>query len=139
MAKIKRFAIDLSKCTGYVNGEHDEIIAKVLTKNKFFSQDYLYSVVDGNKSDRLAKNGTYRDNIIYAFSRDQLLWENPISNQGLERYVRQYSNPALAIWNRSQFDDHNSIEKAESSFAYQFKNPDKKQNSLIALVKLRIE
>jgi len=46
----------LTNVSGYVDGEHDNVIRRELSRNRVLSDKFLYTVLDGDRADELEKN-----------------------------------------------------------------------------------
>lgn len=143
MTKVKRFDIDLTNVSGYVDGEHDNVIRRELSRNRVLSDKFLYTVLDGDRADELEKNGTYgrpggeshrQKNSIFAFKESELVWDTD-SVHCIKTHIGQYLNPALAVWERAHFTDSNFSSGEE----YLFKNPERKPEALRAIAQLVLE
>ena len=138
--RLQSFTIDLTQADGYVVSEDDVIKDRLVTR-RLFSSQFLYTVIDGNKSDEFLRKGTYReDNSIFAFTHDQLQWV-PVgfrSEQGLETYLLYYEAPALAIFKRDAFDPA-IIEDSSIDYEYCFRNPSSKKEALLALAYVQLK
>jgi len=127
---MKRFTLDLSKADGYAVTE-DDVIRSVFIKNGVFNNNFLFSVVDGNLINRLITKGTYRvGNKIYAFKKDGLVIHNKAGDFDLDDAMRQYENPAIAIYKASHFIS------TDIPFEYQFKDSSNKPKALEAIVNI---
>ena len=130
MKKIKTLTINLSNADGYAY-THEEIIKKNLKKKGLLSDNYLYTIIDGDKLDILNKYGTYRKgNAIYAFRIDELR-QNSQDENDLYNFLAEYKNPAMVVYKKDNFQD-------DLHYRYFFKEPDKKKESLEAIIKFKI-
>jgi len=136
---VVRTTVDLSGVSGYVNGEEDELIRSGLEEKGLLGEDYLYSVFDHSKVDRLLRTGSTRRKgveVIYAFREEEMVWSrdsgevNPVRD-----IVREYFEPGIAVYDR---DGLTSAYRADSDFGYEFVNPDRKLEALKGIVELII-
>ena len=157
-SRVRKLEIDLSNVSGYIEGEYDKVIIGALKSHKLYSPDFLYTVLDGDKLDILEREGTYRSkgdefvedtnahlrgdginyndqDIIYAFNLANFKWEDGSNPDCIKTFQAKYINPALAVWDRSQFEEDYF---ASTNEGYRFKNPDRKQDALVAIVNLRM-
>ena len=136
---VKKFNIDLSKISGYIEEEHDKKIKGQLIKHGFFNRNCLYSVFNSNRIKQIEETGNYRkeSDSIFALTKEELIWESEFGHNSLKELSNQYpKNPAIAIYNRKQF--YEDYEKG-SRYEYFFINPDKKLEALIAIAFLKFE
>lgn len=132
--KIREFTIDMSRIHPYEPAERfEEKLFGELEKRSLLEDSFLYTVVDGERANKLKQNGTYtEEDIIYAFKRDQLRWDSDNTvDQTLKRYAREYDAPAIAIWQGDLFVE-------DSPLAYKFINPDRKAEALKGIAKLKM-
>ena len=143
MTKVKRFDIDLSEVSGYVDGEHDEVIRRELSRYRVLSDKFLYTVLDGDRADELERTGTYgkpggevqrQKDSIFAFRESELVWD-ALSVHCIKTHIGQYLNPALAVWKRNHF----TVSFFSSGEEYIFKNPERKPEALTAIAQLVLE
>ncbi len=123
--------VNLNDCD-YSETELERIV-KVLGKNNWFSDNFLFTVIDGKRIPEFLKKGTYRkDNVIYAFlSRD--LSEEYVDGFSINKMIDYYGAPAIAVYKASHFlDNHNSFE-----YEFKFVNPDKKPNAVAGVLELK--
>jgi len=139
---IKKFEIDLSKASPYVDGKHDEIIYRVLRSQCLFNVNCLYSVCDGDEIEELKKTGTYRrkSNSIFAFTKPELVWDNHPELNDVEAHAIRYKNPALAVFKRCHFEIVSHLKEEKDDWKeYRFKNPDKKLEALLGVGILKFD
>lgn len=131
---MKKFNIDLSKVSGYIEGEEDKKIRGQLIKHGLYNQNCLYSVFNGKREKQVLETGNYIEgnpDSIFAFTKDKLGWETeePFHNH-IKNLTRDYTLPAIAIYDKNQFvQDHSR----GTNWEYFFKNPDKKLEALLGI------
>ena len=135
---MKKFNIDLSKCSGYIDGEENRVIFGQLRKQKFYNKNCLYSVFNGNRSKQVEEMGNYRKdnpNSIFAFTKEELGWETeePFHNY-IKNLTRDYDDPAIVIYDKNQFFQDYIM---GTDWEYFFKNSDKKLESLLGIAFLK--
>ena len=110
--------------------EETQLLINFLQTHDLFSPAYLYTVVDGGKSEKLLKKGTYRwGDILFAFNFSELKEQAKHEDSDRWQTYARYLSPALAVYNADCFNEH-------LSNAYQFKNPTKKKQALEAIILL---
>lgn len=142
--KIRRLEIDLSETSGYVDGEEDEIIQRALKSAGLFSDEFLYTMFNGDRIKQVETTGQYRGscedpNSIFAFTMDELRWVEEIGNPcDLKTYARDYENPAMIVYRRREFLSMNLSETKGLLFEYEFLHPERKVDAIeaIALIKM---
>ncbi len=143
-SKICRLEIDLSETSGYINGEEDEIIQRALKSAGLFSEEFLYTMFNGDRITQVEQTGQYRGpcedpNSIFAFGVDELRWvEEPGKPCDLKTYSREYTNPAMIVYRRREFSSMNLSETRGLLFEYEFIHPERKVDAVeaIALIKM---
>jgi hypothetical protein len=144
MRQVRKFPIDLSQTTGYIEGEEDEIVQGELTRQGLFSPQFLYTVLDGDRLVELQTTGTYgkpggkthrNEHGIFAFNHKNLIWDAGASPDCIKTYQTGYPNPAMAIWKRDHFVDYHYFASGEE---YVFKDPKNKPKALEAIALLRM-
>ena len=134
--KILRASINLKGVSPYIEGELDARILQGLADARLLSKDFLYSFFDLRNLKRVQNSGTTRDsrdNVIYAFKRDQLVWESDRPNCSIKDRVKEDLNPAIAVFDRQYLKP---AILAESSFGYSFKDSSKRTEALVGIAKL---
>lgn len=128
--------IDLRKVCSYAEGEFDKKINSRLLKAGLLSDDYVYTVFNFGRAEHVAQNGLTippREKVFYAFSKNELFWDNGEPNC-LSVCVKQVIlNPGIAVY------DSNHLKRAiiaNSKFGYEFKDKTKAIEALKGLVKI---
>ena len=140
MDYIKRIQIDVSQ-EGTYDPTTDSIISadnllrRSLRKNRLYRNEFLFTVIDGSLLDEFLFKGTYRDDdIIYAFTKEELIFNNQESHSehvnDLDTLFASYDNPVLAVYKSSQFIP------SDIEFEYKFRNTNKKLEALEAIVRV---
>ncbi len=137
---IKKFEIDLSEISGYIDGEEDKIIQGQLKKQRLYNKNCLYSVFNGRRENQILRTGNYRKgnlNSIFAFIKNDFVWETDIGiNNDIKNLSNQYiESPAIAIYNKTKFYQGSGDYKYE----YFFKNPNKKLEALLGIAFLNFK
>ncbi|HLD00597.1 MAG TPA: hypothetical protein VJC39_02530 [Candidatus Nanoarchaeia archaeon] len=127
---MQRLTLDLSQADGY-SATLDEVMKTFLLAHGLLKEEFLYTAVDGDRSDRVAATGTYRKNEeIFAFRLDELQWYSDFdTDECINNYLEGYSTPAIVVYKKSHFE-----ESEYGPYLYQFKHPDKKTDALEAIV-----
>jgi len=95
-----------------------------------FSDEFLYTVIDGDRLDEFIKMGTYRKgNIIFALTKDELKFKTPLYDYSLDTALAQYVNPAIAVYKSAHLEN-------QYPYAYSFINPDCKVDALEAIIEI---
>lgn len=136
---MKKFNIDLSKVSGYIDGEEDRKIRGQLKKHGLLNQNCLYSVFNGRREKQILETGNYRQgnpDSIFAFTKNELVWKAEIGiHNDIKTHLEQYlESPAIAIYDKKQFtQDYNRGTNLE----YFFNNPNKKLETLLGIAFLK--
>ncbi|MEK6936286.1 MAG: hypothetical protein AABW67_05855 [Nanoarchaeota archaeon] len=138
MINTKKIKIDLSNCSGYIEGEENQIIIGQLKKNGFYNKNYLYSVFNGDRIKQIQKTGNYREenpDSIFAFNKSELIWEAEIGiHNDIKSLCRDYQEPAIAVYDSKKFKRNYA---KGTNWEYFFKNTDKKLEALLGIALLK--
>jgi len=125
---------------GYIDGGYDSALREGLLGMNLFGQDFLYSVfslgdLQNVTSTGMTRDGS-RDNIIYAYTYEQLKWEDNGNPNALGRLAYDCVEPAIAVYCKRQFLP---AEFANSDYGYKFINEDSKTEALKGIVCLILD
>lgn len=144
---MKKAVVDLSKVSGYIEGEEDEKIAKVLKSEKLYSPRFLYSIFNIHRTKQVMMTGNYRNpgnsedpddpesrNSIFAFRLSEFIWESPMSGDltCIKTHAKQYYDPAIAVYDKNHFVKVDDYE-------YRFKDQKNRAKSLVGIVSLKLQ
>ncbi len=135
MARISEFKIITLELPDNVSYQEDEFMKRLkAVLGDHDLRDQLYSFFNMDKIGEIKRTGSYRGkkDSIFAFTEDQLIWDDGSFNC-LSQFMRQYSMPALAIYDKSSFIKPYLAGK----FEYRFINSDNKKDSLIAIIEMK--
>jgi hypothetical protein len=124
----------MRKVTFVVRDPTDSYIAKdlipFLERRGLLSDDFLYTVVDGDRLDEILEHGTYRPDEDTIFSLDREALERPKTSpsETFDEYLKKYDNSAVAVYDLNEFD------RDPSPDLFRFKNPGRKKDALVAIV-----
>lgn len=123
----RRLEIDLSRVSGYVDGEEDKVITRNLRKAGLFSNKFLYSVFNGRRTNQVKKTGSYRapeHENVFAFELKDLKWDSGALGDPncIKTHSRQYDRPAIGVYHASMLE-----KMRELDFEYKFLCEDKRK------------
>jgi len=109
----------------------DVFIQELLKKERLFSSDFLFTVVDGDGIGQFLKRGTYRKgNKIFSFRHTELCYSSndPTETNTLNDWFQEYDNPIVAVYRASY------LEETGIPYEFKFKDPAKKIDALEAII-----
>ena len=136
---IKTYLLDLEE-HGTVGTPDEELFERLLRKENLWNIDMLYraAIMTPKKRELLKKYGVDHPKYdsIFALRHDEIFGNRFIGDPTLFEYADTKRQRGIAIYDGKHL---NKDESHISGHAYRFKNPDKRLEALIALVRIRWE
>ena len=121
----------------YVDGGYDLALREGLQSMELYGQPFLYSVFNLHDLRRVISTGMTRDgsqdNVIYAYTHEQLKWEDNGNPNAFGRLAYDCIEPAIAVYDKGQFLP---AKFADSNYGYEFINLNLRTLALKGIISL---
>lgn len=124
----------------YVDDGYDIALREGLLARELYGGLFLYSVFNLSDLGRVILTGMTRDgsvdNVIYAYTHEQLKWGDNGNSNAFGRLVYDCMEPAIAVYDRGKFLP---AKFADSNYGYEFINLNLKTLALRGIISLILE